>query len=83
MSAPALSPAPHKAAQALTWGSACRAVCEGRTVAREAWRSHEPFQHDVVLLHAGALHLRKTDGSLHTLIVSDGDIVANDWQVVE
>lgn len=62
----------------LSWADACAAILIGRRVTRQAWNDPET----VVFLHAGALHLRKADGTLHTLIVSDGDLSATDWQVV-
>ncbi len=62
----------------LTWGAACDAVLIGKRVTREGWADPETC----VLLHAGALHLRKADGSLHTLIVSEGDMNAADWTIV-
>ena len=61
----------------LTWGEACDAALIGRKIARAAWGDGS-----CVLLHASALHLRKADGSLHTLIVSEGDLANADWQIV-
>ena len=73
------SPLPRKTEIAtLTWGAACDAALIGRRVTREAWNDTDTC----VLLHAGVLHLRKPDGSLHTLIVSEGDINSADWTIV-
>lgn len=35
-----------------------------------------------VFVHANFLHLRKADGSLHSLIVSEDDLTATDWTIV-
>lgn len=74
------SPVPVRKSESepMTWGQACAAVIIGRRVTREGWAEPET----VVFLHAGTLHLRKADGSLHTLIVSEGDLTATDWLVV-
>lgn len=56
---------------------ALKQIVAGKKVTRQDWQNE-----DCVFLHAGAVHLRKTDGSLHTLIVSDGDIAATDWALV-
>lgn len=74
------SPVPMRKSEPepLTWSEACAAILIGRRVTRQAWQEPDT----VVLLHAGALHLRKADGSLHTLIVSEGDLSATDWVVV-
>lgn len=53
-----------------------RLVAEGRKIARREWAND-----DCVLLHADRLHLRKSDGSLHQLLVSRGDIDGLDWFV--
>lgn len=65
-------------AEPFTWADACAAILIGRRVTRQAWNDPQT----VVFLHAGAVHLRKADGTLHTLIVSEGDLSAADWQVV-
>ena len=46
----------------------------GKKLTRQAWGSPA-----CVFLHAGVLHFRAADGTLHTLIVSDGDLDATDW----
>lgn len=61
----------------MSWGAACEALVVGRRVTREAWGD----PNTVILLHAGSVHIRKPDGSLHTLIVSEGDLTAEDWIV--
>lgn len=60
-----------------SWGAACEKINEGEKVTRATWGDGA-----CVFLHASVLHLRKADGSLHTLIVSEGDMSATDWTVV-
>ena len=62
----------------MEWAGACAAILTGKRVTREAWASDEVC----IFLRAGIVHLRKADGSLHTLIVSEGDLSATDWVVV-
>ena len=56
---------------------ALRKVATGSKITRTEWGNA-----DVVFLHAERLHLRKTEGSLHQLLVSLGDLEATDWVVV-
>lgn len=74
------SPIPMKPASptSLTWGQACAEVLIGKRVTREGWNDPQTC----ILLHANVLHLRRPDGSLHTLIVSEGDMAAADWTLV-
>jgi hypothetical protein len=69
------SPLPQ---EEITFGRALDVVVSGKRVTRIGWK--EPMSH--VLLVGGIVHLRKTDGTLHKLIVSDGDIIAKDWVIV-
>lgn len=55
-----------------------QAVIDGKKVTRQAWNDETCC----VFLAAGLLHLRKSDGTLHTLIVSDGDMQGQDWVTV-
>ena len=57
--------------------AALRCVRDGKKITRPEW-----VNRDCIFLYAGFLHLRKADGSLHRLIVSDGDLDATDWQIV-
>lgn len=61
----------------MDFGAALRLVAIGKKITRREWAND-----DCVFLHASFLHLRKTDGSLHQIAVSEGDIVATDWVVV-
>lgn len=71
------TPSFSKSADALDWYDAIRAVVAGKKITRVEWGSS-----DCVFLHAERLHLRKADGTLHQLIVSEGDLLATDWIVV-
>ena len=56
---------------------AMAAVIEGKKVQRQSWGNT-----DCIFLVGGRLSLRKSDGSLHQLLVSDGDMYGEDWVVV-
>lgn len=56
---------------------ALRLVAIGKKITRKEWASEA-----CVFLHAGVVHLRKADATLHVLLVGDGDLVATDWIVV-
>jgi hypothetical protein len=56
---------------------AIAAVITGKKVSRTSWGND-----DCVFLSGGFLSLRKSDGTLHQLLVSDGDMTGNDWFVV-
>lgn len=83
MSAPAMSPTPIRPNVARTaddemeFPEAIAAVITGKKVARVIWSND-----DCVFLSGGFLSLRKTDGSLHQLLVSDGDLHGTDWFII-
>lgn len=62
----------------MDWPAAQGAVIDGKKVTRKEWGNSEIR----VFLADGLLKIRKADGSLHALLVSDGDMLANDWVVV-
>lgn len=62
----------------MTFGQAMEVVQEGKRVTRVLWNDTT----EVVFLHAAFLHIRKADGSLHRLLVSDEDLRGTDWVVV-
>lgn len=72
-----MSPSPVPVDLALTWSGACDALVQGKKLRRsamdEGW---------AVLLHAGHLHVRKADASLHVFMVSESDLLATDWTVI-
>ena len=73
----------------LTFPQAVAAVIEGRKVTRQEWRNDEICVYRTTVPDAGGrgpaglyLALRKADGSIHALLVSDGDLDAVDWTLV-
>ena len=76
------SPQPRRFGQdkpeEMSFGSALDAVVDGKHMTRASWQDQETY----LLLSGGALHIRKSDGTLHTLIIRDGDITATDWIIV-
>jgi len=72
-----MSPTPPALALEMDFPAAAQAIIDGKKVTRAGWQSE-----DCIFLFAGILHLRKTDGTLHKLIVSDGDMLAADWIIV-
>ncbi len=61
-----------------TFPQAMQQVIDGARITRVEW-DNPGVQ---VLLVDGLLKIRLQDGSLKALIVSDGDMLASDWQVV-
>lgn len=55
---------------------ALRRVAHGERIRRLGWGNR-----DCVFLYAERLHLRVMDGTLHQLLVSQGDMTATDWVV--
>ena len=51
----------------------------GSRVTRDGWADTR----EQVFLWRGFLTLQQADGSLHSLIVSDGDLYAEDWVIVD
>jgi hypothetical protein len=80
---PGVSPAPIPTdIDTLTFGDAFAALVAGKKVTRQTWPLEPSGVRACLLLHNGAVHIRKPDASLHTLIVQDGDITATDWVIV-
>lgn len=61
----------------LDFYEALREVSDGRRITRQAWE--EGFW---VMLHDGRLRIHKPDGVLYDLIVSEGDMFAEDWMLL-
>lgn len=57
---------------------ALRLTLEGHKITRVVWGTDETYG----LIESGLLKLQKPDG-LHNWIVSDGDMTALDWIVIE
>jgi hypothetical protein len=53
-------------------------VMNGARISRAAWED----DHIQVFLLDGQLRIRKAEGTVHPLIVSDGDLYATDWFIV-
>lgn len=60
----------------LDFYAALKEVASGKKITRPGWPEHA-----CIFLHASAVHVRDTRG-LHTLILTDADLQATDWQVV-
>lgn len=73
---PKLSPAPLIAE--MDWPAAQQAVIDGKRIRRQEWPDHSVC----VFLADGFLKVRKADGALAALLVSDGDMLATDWVIV-
>ncbi len=77
----AISMSPRPVAEhptVMTWATAQAELLDGKRLTRVAWGND-----DHVFLFAEILHLRKSDGTLHVLMVSSGDMTAEDWMVVQ
>jgi hypothetical protein len=72
MPTPSPSPTPD-----LTFAAIVAELLKGAKCSRREWNSTA-----CIFVHATVLHLRKEDGSLHSLLVSEGDLAATDWFVV-
>lgn len=75
-----LSPLPRR--EEMGFGEAMGAVVDSRHVTRLGWPAGPAGEVAYLFLQGGVVHLRKADGSIHTLLVSDGDITATDWVTV-
>ncbi len=76
----AISMSPRPAVEhprVMTWAAAQAELIEGKKLTRLAWGND-----DQIFLFANVLHLQKSDGTLHVLMVSSGDMTADDWMVV-
>ena len=75
----AMSPAiPKIQITDMDWPDAQRAIIDGKRITRKAWQDDTAC----IFLAYGFLKLRKADGTLHDLIVSEADMLADDWVVV-
>ena len=57
---------------------AIRQVIKGKSVTKLEWQNHEFY----VNLEDGYLKLHKPDGKSYNLIVSDGDLMGEDWLLI-
>lgn len=77
------SPVPTKdiadAVVMLTFPDAMREVINGKKVTRLEWKDNDIY----CLLDANRLRIHNKDGINYILEVSDGDMLAIDWVVIE
>lgn len=70
-------PSPAAEVETMKFSQAIELIATGQKVRRQSWP-----EGSCIFLQANILHLRKEDGSMHTLIVSSGDLEGTDWVVV-
>jgi len=78
------TPAPIRTVVAMDFGDALRDVVRGCRITRHEWQNG-----DRVFLQAGFLHISIAEDrpelgikhGLHRFLVSEGDLLANDWIV--
>lgn len=76
------SPIPAKANsdnKTLSFSEALKAVADFKTITKQEWADDQYYG----LLHNGFLMLHKPDGKFYQWIVSDGDLLGEDWVVQE
>ena len=69
---------PSDAAPLMTFPEAMAAVITGKKVAREAWENSDYLALD----KPGYLNIHKEDEETAALLVSDGDMLNDDWVIV-
>jgi len=74
-----LSPMLGGGSRILNFYQALEKVVEGKRITRLDWGDAEYWG----FLHDDKLMLRKPDGKLHEWIVSLGDLVGDDWVVIQ
>ena len=62
----------------MEFSEALKQVVDGELVTKLEWNDPETY----LLLQADILHIRKSDGSVHVLKVSAGDIAGDDYVIV-
>lgn len=62
----------------LDFPSAIREVIRGRAVTRFEWMNPAIY----LVMTEGYLKIRKADTTQHVLLVSDADMLADDWRIV-
>lgn len=63
----------------LEFPQAIDAVIDGKKITRQVWADQNIFGH----IKDGVLKIRMSDGQDHEWILTDGDMFAVDWKVVE
>ena len=69
---------PVKTPKLLNFSKAMQAVVDGKRVTKLEWNNP-----NVVIYLLDFLYIKLGDGSSHTLTVSSGDMLGEDWVVVE
>ena len=77
MPTPAKTPTESKPGN-MTFPEAMSAVLAGAKVTKLEWGNDK-----IYLFLDGTLNIMKEDGTVNTLIVSDGDMLGTDWVVVD
>jgi len=62
----------------MTFPQAIEKIIMGKKLTRREWGNKEIY----IVLEGGVLKIKKIDG-FHPLLVSDGDMLAEDWIVVQ
>jgi hypothetical protein len=57
---------------------AMKKVLSGKKISKEEWSDKSIYG----TLHNGILMLHKADNKLHNWIISEGDLIGEDWKVV-
>lgn len=71
------TPSPLKAIdENMGFGRAMKSVVDGKSVRRVSWPNN-----DNLFLRAGYVHIKNSEGE-HRVVISDADILATDWVVV-
>ncbi len=77
---PSSSPLPPKpATKTISFAEAIDEIRRGKKVTKIEWGNAGFYG----FLHEARLRLHKPDNSLHDWMVSEGDIIGNDWLVIE
>jgi len=63
----------------LTFPEAIKAVITGKSVTRAEWNNTNIF----IFMGEGYLRIQKADKTNHALLVGDGDLLADDWYIVD
>lgn len=63
----------------MTFAEAIQEITNGKWLSRKEWGNPNIY----LLVWRGALSIHHADGHTTTLIVTDGDLLGDDWYVVE
>jgi len=74
----ATSPVPFRLSETMTFGKAIMEVLDGGRIHKLEWEDKEYYG----FLDNAVLTIHKPDGKVFVWMVSEGDIVGNDWIVL-